>query len=110
MKKPALLAFAAGAMLSAAVISLTAFKQKDETPSYVTLNTWESPMGSSKLLIIYENGTVEETPLDNVSGAKGWQANAMKIHEMVNMLTHKGYRISTVVSKGSSCTYHFEKK
>lgn len=110
MKKPALFAFAAGAMLSAAVFLFASFKQNDETPSYVTLNTWESPIGTSKLVIIYENGTVEETPLDNVSGAKSWQVNAMKIHEMVNMLTHKGYRISTAVSKGSSCTYHFEKK
>jgi hypothetical protein len=75
------------------------------------MNVLEHTLIESKITIIYENGTMEEIALEGTSKGKSIMANSVKIHENMNMLTHKGYRLVSVASRLSGCcTYIFEKR
>ena len=103
--------FIAGVALCAASLFLTSFVQTDETPSYASVNTYETGGPGSKILVVYENSTTEEIELDKVASAGKVFSNTQKIQETLNLMTHKGYRLVTAVTRVSGMTtFLFQKK
>src|SRR5690606_27747254 len=95
-----------------AIILLSSFSGQNDTPSYVTLNSYEfyGTDFESKIVIIYENDETETIKLNGSGKEKAIHANALKIHETINLLCHKGYKLVTSTKKGSDGSYIYEKK
>jgi hypothetical protein len=103
--------FIAGAALCAAFFTLTAFVQSEEAPSYASVNSYETGIGGSKILIIYENSTTEEIELEKATSTAKVIANTQKIHETLNLMTHKGYGLVSSVTRITGMTkFIFQRK
>jgi hypothetical protein len=92
---------------------LAAFASNNPQPTgnkYLTMRTFEASMGgSSKIMIIYEDGTTEELDLDKYR-IDNMLPNAVKINQAINKIAGKGYEF--VSSSGGEYTslYTFVKK
>ena len=95
------------------VLFFSSFKPQDGAPQYVTLNAFDNHAapGVAKIIIVYENNSTEEIALDNkVRTKKTVAENAIKIHETINMLSHKGYRMLSAVTYPDYVSYLFERR
>jgi hypothetical protein len=111
MKMKTLYSFLAGAAISASVLAFTAFRQADEVPSYASVNVYETLAAGNNILIVYENSTTEEIELAKPMSGEKLKSNTLKIHETVNMMTHKGYKVVSVAARPTGVTtFLFQKK
>lgn len=92
-------------------ITLSSFKPQDVSPQYVTLNAFDDVSSfEPKIVVVYENNSTEEVKLERPSTARAIQGNAIKIHETINMLSHKGYKLISAMRMPHACNYVFEKR
>lgn len=97
-----------GALL---VTTLSSFTGQDASPQYVTLNAFDEVAAlEPKIVIVYENNSTEEIRLEKTNTAKGIQSNAIKVHETINLLSHKGYRLVSALRVHGGSNYIFERK
>ena len=95
------------------VLFFSSFKPQDTAPQYVTLNAFDNIKGTiePRIVIAYENNSTEEIAIEKKMGSQKAQIdNAIKIHETINMLSHKGYKLITAVSYPNYVSYIFERR
>ena len=111
MKTKSFFQVALGGILGGLIFLLIAsFRPQDDSPRYVTLNTYEfNSAFRSKIVIIFENAEVEEIALEKPDKEKNIHSNAMKLHETINMLTHRGYKLLSATKDMNYGHYLFEK-
>ena len=106
--------FGVAAMLLCAVslMIFSSFKPQDTAPQYVTLIALtQSPVNEPKVLIIYENNSTEEIELNKKVGSQKVKIeNAVKIHETINMLSHKGYKMVSSVAFPEYVSFVFDRR
>ena|SRR5688572_30264569 len=92
------------------ILGLASFRPQTATPNYATMLAHESVGFDRKIVIIYENGSTEEIALESPAKQSQILSNATKIHETINMMSHKGYRVVTATKEHYYGYYLFEKK
>lgn len=88
---------------------LSSFTPQDSSPQYVSINAIQT-LAYAKIVIIYENNSTEEIKLEKPVKAEAVESNAVKIHETINMLSHKGYSLVSTTNTGFAAHYIFAKK
>jgi hypothetical protein len=94
------------------VLFFSSFKPQDGAPQYVSLIAYTRAVGAEpKIIIVYENNSTEEITLDKKTVTQKVQIeNAIKIHETINMLSHKGYRMLSAATYPDYVSYIFERR
>ena len=111
--KPRLMFFSVALILASAVsvFTLSSFSPQDASPQYVSLNVFDVPESfDPKIVVVYENNSTEEIKLERPVKASAIQGNAIKVHETINMLSHKGYKLVSAIRLPLSSSYVFEKR
>jgi|GEM_PF-4208517 len=99
-----------GAALTAIVLTLSSFAPQETSARYAMMKTYEyAAMYDSKIIIVYENGEVEEIMLEKAKYSN-FAINMQKINETLNRLSKKGYKMISSSGEVTFGCYIFEKK
>jgi hypothetical protein len=85
-------------------------KQQGSGNKYLTMRTFQAAMGgSSKIMIVYEDGKTEEIELEKYS-VSNFLPNTVKINKAINDISNKGYELFSVTGAEMVSLYTFIKK
>jgi uncharacterized membrane protein YcaP (DUF421 family) len=109
--KNKIIVFAIALLLVVSTLVLSAFAPQEAHSKYITMKTFEyEAIFESKIVIVYENGQMEEFDLEKAKKQANIINNMRKINETFNTLGKKGYRLVSSSGEMTSMTYVFEKK
>lgn len=88
----------------------TSFKMLGTESKYATMRVYESNNTKGKIVIVYEDGKMEEIEL-NIWTFKHMSDNSVKINQTLNNIASKGYDLVAITGTPINVTiYEFIKK
>ena len=95
----------------ASFLLFSSFSPQDTPARYASMKTFEyAAVFDSKIVIVYENGQIEEIELEKAKKQDNIISNLRKINETINALSKKGYRLVSSSGEMTFMSYVFEKR